>query len=168
MRAIATDLGTSPASLYRYVASRDELIDLMIDAAVGELELPKPLSGEWLTDLIAVARAQLALYQRHPWLIDAMPKMTSAGPHSIDFFDHCLKGLSSLDCGTASKMEAVGIMTGMVTLFARPVRAVSFDGIDPQRHPNLIAAFSSPGSPSSPDLFDRTLRSVLTGLLGQT
>ena len=31
-------LGTGPASLYRYVAARDELIDLMVDPANGEID----------------------------------------------------------------------------------------------------------------------------------
>ncbi len=42
MRALAQRLGTGPASLYRYVGSRDELLDLMADAVAGELDLSGP------------------------------------------------------------------------------------------------------------------------------
>lgn len=39
MRAIATALGTSAGSLYRYLSSRNDLLDLMTDRVVGE---PRP------------------------------------------------------------------------------------------------------------------------------
>ncbi|GAB0107236.1 hypothetical protein JMUB6875_62300 [Nocardia sp. JMUB6875] len=55
MRRVASELSSGTASLYRYVANRDELLDLMIDAAQGESELPT-LSGDGRADLAAVAR----------------------------------------------------------------------------------------------------------------
>src|SRR6202035_1139403 len=42
MRRVAGDLGSGTATLYRYIASRDELVDLMVDAAQGEDPLPEP------------------------------------------------------------------------------------------------------------------------------
>ena len=35
MSRVATALGTAPMSLYRYVAAKDELLALMVDAAYG-------------------------------------------------------------------------------------------------------------------------------------
>src|SRR5690349_18998544 len=37
MRAVAAELGTAAGSLYRYLSSRDDLLDLMVDAALAEL-----------------------------------------------------------------------------------------------------------------------------------
>ena len=42
MRAVATALGTGAGSLYRYLSSRDDLLDLMVDRVAGEL---RPVSG---------------------------------------------------------------------------------------------------------------------------
>ena len=36
MRSVAAAIGTAPASLYRYVATRDELVELMADQVYGE------------------------------------------------------------------------------------------------------------------------------------
>ena len=36
MRRVAADLGSGTATLYRYITNRDELVDLMVDAAQGE------------------------------------------------------------------------------------------------------------------------------------
>src|SRR5579859_3023932 len=52
MRRVAAELGTGAASLYRYVDTRDDLVDLMTDAVGGEYLLPEP-SGDWLADLVA-------------------------------------------------------------------------------------------------------------------
>lgn len=68
MRRLAGDLGTKATSLYRYVPSKDALLDLMADAALGEAELPQP-TGIWRDDLAAIARAHRTTFHRHPWLL---------------------------------------------------------------------------------------------------
>jgi hypothetical protein len=61
------------------------------------------------------------------------------------------------------------MMTGVTTLFARAEAtsaAFTFAGLDLTAYPHLVAAFSQPSTPPPhPDLFERTLRSLLTGLL---
>jgi hypothetical protein len=42
MRRIARELGSGTMSLYWHVTSKDELLDLMIDAITGEAEAPAP------------------------------------------------------------------------------------------------------------------------------
>src|SRR5690349_6510681 len=61
MRAVASAMGTSAGSLYRYVASRDELLDLMTDGVVadGVLEVRE---GSWDDQVIGLAVARLALH----------------------------------------------------------------------------------------------------------
>ena len=53
MRRIARELGSGTMSLYWHVASKDELLDLMIDAIAGEAQAPEP-SGDWRADLRAM------------------------------------------------------------------------------------------------------------------
>jgi AcrR family transcriptional regulator len=42
MRSAAAAIGTAAASLYRYVASREELVQLMADQVYGEISFPSP------------------------------------------------------------------------------------------------------------------------------
>src|SRR5262249_58403709 len=56
MRRVAGDLGSGTATLYRYITNRDELVDLMVDAAQGEDPLPEPMR-DWRADRAAVAHA---------------------------------------------------------------------------------------------------------------
>ena len=95
---------------------------------------------------------------------------------ALDHFDRCLAILAPVPASTVTKMEAIALITGVVSLFARdeagtgsrPVApAQLFGAADPERHPHLLAALTSSGAPASggAELFTRTLRSLLRGLL---
>ena len=61
MRRVAQALDTGPASLYVYVANRDELLDLMLDRAVSEIEVPEPDPARWREQLKELMQAQARL-----------------------------------------------------------------------------------------------------------
>ncbi|MEU8437219.1 TetR/AcrR family transcriptional regulator [Streptomyces sp. NPDC029216] len=95
MRRIATELGSGTASLYRYVTSRDELLDLMIDAVQGETA-PPALTGNWRTDLTNVAKRLRALVLRHPWLGSDLLGRPALGPNSLRQFETSLTAAAAL------------------------------------------------------------------------
>ncbi|MDG6103410.1 TetR/AcrR family transcriptional regulator [Dactylosporangium aurantiacum] len=184
MRAVAAALDTAAGSLYRYLSSRDDLLDLMVDAALSELPAGAPAAGDWLDGLIGVARDQLALYRRHPWLSEAARRVSTFGPNTITYFERCLAIMAPLPQPASVKMEAVAVLTGVVTLFATPTpmnpppddpqavqrqqaaAAQLFAMLDPVTHPHLTAAFTAAAPPpEAPDLLERTIRGVLRGLL---
>jgi AcrR family transcriptional regulator len=68
MRRIAGKLESSATSLYSYVSSKDDLYELIVDAVIGDIRLPS-LTGEWRTDLRAVARNTHAALRRHRWMV---------------------------------------------------------------------------------------------------
>jgi AcrR family transcriptional regulator len=169
MRAVAAALGTRAGSLYRYLSSRDELLDLMTDHVAGELRPYPDADGDWLDEMVLLGRRQLELYRRHRWLLDVIHRPSGIGPQALAWFDNCLRVLRAVDCGVTAKFEAIAMMTGVAALFARSeatAPAVSFAGVDSTAYPHLAAAFAQPTAPApSQDLFERTLRSLLTGLL---
>lgn len=168
MRAVAIALGTSAGALYRYLSSRDDLLDLMTDRVLGELRPYPRADGDWLDTMLLLARGQLSLYRRHPWLLDVIHR-TSVGPQTLAWFDTCLRVLEPVRCAVTAKFEAIAMMTGVVSLFARSEatsRSFTFAGIDLASYPHLATAFSQPSGPAAQnDLFDRALRILLTGLL---
>jgi AcrR family transcriptional regulator len=105
MRRIAADLRSGTTSLYRYVTGRDELIDLMLDAAYGA-EPPPALTGDWRTDLAAVARRLRTAVLRHPWAAAAMTTRPALGPNALRQIETSLAAASSLtsDITTASNI----------------------------------------------------------------
>ncbi|GLY92266.1 TetR/AcrR family transcriptional regulator [Actinoallomurus iriomotensis] len=68
MRRTAAQLDVGVMSLYRYVGSRDELNDQIVDAVFGERPLPEPGPEGWRAKLELSARQEWQLYGDHPWL----------------------------------------------------------------------------------------------------
>jgi len=68
MRGVAARLGVATMSLYRHVASKDDLVLLMADAAYGEESYPAEVPSGWRPRLELGARLLWTLYRRHPWL----------------------------------------------------------------------------------------------------
>ena len=77
MRRLARDLGVAPMALYRYVPGKTELLDVMVDAVIGEQAAAE--EGGWRSGWRQSARASRALHERHPWLAPATLGATAAG-----------------------------------------------------------------------------------------
>jgi AcrR family transcriptional regulator len=170
MRAVAGELGTTASTLYRYVASRDELLDLMVDTAMAGFAFSPGPGGDWLAELVRIAEATRSLYLAQPWLLDARPARSAPGPNTLAWFEHCLHALATVNRSALSKMEAIGVLNGVIMQFSRSATAPAtfdFGAVDPARHPQLTAALTNaaPGEPMA-DLFGRTVRALLGGLLG--
>jgi len=124
MRAVAAQLDTGVASLYRYVSTRDELLDLMVDRAFGDLDLGTfTPTGDWRVDLREVGRRLLAVFRRHPWLSSVPGVIHLIGPHIAGYLDAGLGVVSGLPGSGRSKLEAIALMAGVLSLFDRHVAA---------------------------------------------
>ena len=184
MRAVAEALGTGPASLYRYVATRSELIELMVNEVNGEMDLAASGTGHWLQDLLILARQSRDVYLRHPWLLDAGGLDGPIGPNAVDYLEHALAALSGVDVDPRTKLEAIGVLSGLVSLLVRAEIAQGTHGrtlpqwqqdqtvylrevVTAGRHPHLAAALATRPPEADPvePLFDRVVARVLTGLL---
>lgn len=114
MRKIGAELGTGAMSLYRYVSSRDDLIDLMIDAVVGEIELPAHPTGDWRRDLSLVAEQIREVGLRHPWQISLANRRPTLGPNSLRVWEFAM---SALD-GFGLDIDVIASLVGMVDDYA--------------------------------------------------
>lgn len=118
MRSAAAAVGTAPASLYRYVATRDELVELMADQVYGEFSYPPP-SGQAVADLLTLAQQARGLYHRHPWLLDVPAAGDLPGPNALAFIEHVLAALAGVELSGPARLETVGLFSGVVRLFAQ-------------------------------------------------
>ncbi|WP_221348735.1 TetR/AcrR family transcriptional regulator [Streptomyces beigongshangae] len=86
MRRLAAGLNVTAMSVYWYVDTKDDLLELALDAVHGELELPDPDSGEdWRDQLRAIATGYRALLVRHPWASSLAGRFLNIGPRSVAF-----------------------------------------------------------------------------------
>jgi AcrR family transcriptional regulator len=66
MRSVASALGTGPASLYAHVASKDELIEAVVEQVIGELPLEEaPDPDRWMEQILQMARDMRAMWAGH-------------------------------------------------------------------------------------------------------
>jgi AcrR family transcriptional regulator len=70
MRRLAEHLGVVPMALYKHVASKDELLDGMVDLVFAEVDVPEGV--DWKTAMRARATSMRAALRRHPWAIGRM------------------------------------------------------------------------------------------------
>jgi AcrR family transcriptional regulator len=83
MRRVAGEVGAGATSLYRYVSRKDDLLELMIDAAEGEDPPPAEPSGDWRADLRGFARRTRAMILRHPWMATMSGGRATLGPNQL-------------------------------------------------------------------------------------
>ena len=113
MRRVAGDLGSGTATLYRYITNRDELVDLMVDAAQGEDPLPEATQG-WRADLAAVAHGLRATLLRHPWLTGELAGRPSFGPNSLRRSEATLRAAVALTPDITLASQALGAVRAYV------------------------------------------------------
>jgi AcrR family transcriptional regulator len=95
MRAMAAELGVGAASLYRYVASKDELIELMVDAVIGS-DLDFEIRGDWREDLRSFAHSLREMTLRHPWMAVPNAGLRSLGPNQARRYEQVLGAIDGL------------------------------------------------------------------------
>jgi AcrR family transcriptional regulator len=178
MRAVAAALGTGPASLYRYVRTRDELVELMVDAANGEFDYAAVPEGDWLAGLLGLARQGRGVFLRHSWLLETAETPRPLGPNVAAYLDHALGVLEAADADTRTKLETIGVLNALIVMLVRAETADAGREVQGAamlgrlaaegRHPHLAAALADapPAAPEDPAAtFDRVVSRVLTGLI---
>ncbi|WP_016697050.1 TetR/AcrR family transcriptional regulator [Actinoalloteichus spitiensis] len=97
MRRVSTELGSStPMSLYRYVGSKDGLVDLMIDAVYGEIPVPDEPVGDWRAELEPLSRRAWSVIRRHLWFGELVHTRPPLGPNALRYLDFRLAALEPL------------------------------------------------------------------------
>ncbi|WP_100448134.1 TetR/AcrR family transcriptional regulator [Glycomyces xiaoerkulensis] len=108
MRRVAQALGVGTMSLYTYIASRDDLLDAMLDSVHGEAveRLGEPDHATWQDGLRSVARAGWDLHMRHRWVMQVFTGRPPLGPHSIAKYERELGVVEGIGL-TDVEMDAV-------------------------------------------------------------
>src|SRR5829696_2426943 len=110
MTRVAERLGVTTMALYRYVPGKDEMVDLMNDAALG----PPPAStgGAWRIETARWARSSLARFHGRPWLIDSVQRRVALGPNWLGWLDAGLRALSESGLSPSEMIPTVMLIDG--------------------------------------------------------
>jgi AcrR family transcriptional regulator len=116
MQRVAKEFGFTTMSLYRYVPGKSELVDLMIDTVVGPPPDLSAIEG-WRAKLTEWAYRTWAIFQRHPWFLDAAVHRIM-GPNQLGWLESAVAALVGNGLYGKDLMDAVLVINGHVRSLA--------------------------------------------------
>jgi AcrR family transcriptional regulator len=146
MKAVAGRLGPyTPMALYRYVQSKDGLVDLMLDTAIGTVPVPEQPGPDWRADLRGVATATREMINTHPWYAWLVHTRPPVGPNTM----HRAEFMLAVLVGRGATVPAAMTFTALIDrhIFgsglqeAQEARFNESHGLD--RPEDVIAAIAS-------------------------
>jgi AcrR family transcriptional regulator len=117
MIRLGKELGTSAMALYRYVAAKDELLDLMLDAGLGAPPAPSGVAG-WRAGLEHWAQAMLEAMLANPWMLHVPVTAPPITPNQIRWLERCLGALTGTGLAEREKLSIVMLLSGYVRSWA--------------------------------------------------
>jgi AcrR family transcriptional regulator len=115
MRRVADRLGVGTMSLYTYVPSKAELLELMLDAVYGEQatairEATTGSPADWRSGLEARARIDWDVYHRHPWMFQIASGRGVLGPNELQVLDATLRVVDGLGLSGREMVAVVDLV----------------------------------------------------------
>jgi AcrR family transcriptional regulator len=108
LRKVATALEVGPMRLYGYIDSKQELLDLMVDAVHAEI---RPSGDGWREVLRSLAEATRHAAHEHEWLADLLGGRPQLGPNALAGGETMAAALGAVD------VDAVMPVAGAVNAY---------------------------------------------------
>lgn len=182
MKAIAESLGMTPMSLYRYVDSKDDVLDVMVDAALGTPDPAVLDPPDWRARLTAWAHVMAERLVRRPWLATIPLPRPPIGPNALGWTDLGVRCFEDTSLAGQQMMSALLLVDGFVR---HHVRQASQMGLLPDgraddgpsyesllgaltaadTHPGIAAALASMPTDADDDFYTEQLDFGLTVIL---
>jgi AcrR family transcriptional regulator len=187
MAAVARELGAyTTMALYRYVGSKDGLIDLMLDQVTGEIPVPDAPGRAWRTDLYALALATWAMVNSHLWYAQLAPTRPPLGPQMMRRTEFMLAVFTGQGAAIGEAMTYAALLDrhiygsalqeaeeramrqryGLETTqqLAVAITAVRTRAIATGHYPNLARWMAAPSGATLDEQFELSLGFLLEGI----
>jgi AcrR family transcriptional regulator len=173
VRGLAARFGTSSATLYRHVDSRDELLVLLVDHVLGEIRLPDPaLPGRSRVEALSFEFRDVL--RRHPNVVPAMQVAPLLGPNARAAAENGLANLIAAgypaEIAVPAYLALIDYVLGSVFFDSAGVRdrRIARLGEDSEPDdtdaPTLAAHRQALAASASDDVFSFGLATFLAGL----
>ena len=110
MARVAAELGFTTMSLYRYVASKDELLQLMFNASALGAESLVIEGDDWRSRLRAWAVIQRDMLDLHPWITEMPMPAPPVAPNSLHFVERGLQAMDGTGLADVEKIRIIGLI----------------------------------------------------------
>jgi AcrR family transcriptional regulator len=160
MARLAGELGFTTMSLYRYVRSKEELLQLMWDGgAIGAEKLVIEGNG-WRERLRAWAIIQREMIDRHPWYTQMPMAAPPLAPNSMHFVERGLEAMDETGLADSDKLRIIGLISSYTLSEAR----MAYDAMRAAKAAAAAAAAageSADSVPGPPPDYEALLRELI-------
>jgi AcrR family transcriptional regulator len=161
MRRLAQELGVEAMSLYTHVRNKDDLLDGMVDAVIGEI--PTSVDGaDWKTSLRQMALAARGIVLTHPWAPGPIQSRTTPGPATMRYVNTVLGVLREGGFTIAQTHHALHILGSRLLGFTQDLFDDSGD-----LEPETAASLASELGAALPYVAEMALAVTHGGALGR-
>ena len=179
MRRLGQELDAGATSLW-HIKNKDQLLDLIVDAVIGEVMLEIEPADGWRDELAALAQAVRNVLLRHRNVAPLLGERPTLGPAALDAAEHTMTILHRAGFDDHTTSLASGAIINYAAGFAifeskNPGGAGSpeaqaqaeaimayFRALPPDRYPTLLAIAAE--QISEDEQFDYGLQRLLDGL----
>lgn len=119
MRKVADRLGVGTMSLYRYVSTKDELFELMVDHVLTEALPDERPADDWREEMRQSAVRQRRMMLRHPWSRESGRGRTTLGPNTVRMVETMLARLDDLGLDMDAMLDLTGVVDAFVLGFVQ-------------------------------------------------
>lgn len=153
IRALAHALGVRPMAIYHHLASKEEILDGIIDMVFAEIELPT-VESDWKPTLRRRAISARQVLARHPWAIPLMESRANPGPHSLRHHDAVIAVLRRSGFSVPMTAHAYSLLDSYVYGFAlQEAVALPFDkDTAPEVAESILSQFPTDAYPHLAEL----------------
>ena len=119
MARVAARLGFTTMSLYRYVASKEELLQLMWDGSAEGAESLVIEGDGWRQRLRSWAVFQRDMIDLHSWITQMAMAVPPMGPNSLHFVELGLATMDETPLPDSDKLRVIGLISSYTLSEAR-------------------------------------------------
>ena len=119
MARVAKELGFTTMSLYRYVTSKEELLQLMWNASAQGAEGLELDGASWRERLQEWAIVQREMLDRHPWITQMPMASPPLAPNSLTFVERGLEALDETGVSDGDRLRVIGLISSYTLSEAR-------------------------------------------------
>jgi AcrR family transcriptional regulator len=119
MARVAKEIGFTTMGLYRYVTSKDELLQLMWNASAQGAEELELTGDGWRARIRSWAVIQREMLGRHPWITQMPMAAPPLAPNSLAFVERGLEALDGTGLADRDKLRVIGLLSSYTLSEAR-------------------------------------------------
>ncbi len=169
IRRVAAELAVRPMSIYTYITSKDELLELMAEAVVSEVLVTQPLPSDWRAAVEAIAIQSHHVFIAHRWLAAISQQRSDLGTNALRHAEQLLTAIAPLALPAEEAWEVLFLINdytlghALRVAHAPPPTAGNYPPFDTQQFPHLARTLHG-ARRRSDDTFLAGLGRILDGI----